>query len=273
MWFKQNEQKSPQQPEAAVPQQQPAPPAPPVAPVAPTEASQPSARVAPPPAPAPAPASNASRITPGLSVKGEISGREDLWIGGHVDGTLRFDGARIVVGTSGRVHGQIEAREIVIEGTVDGDLRATERLEITRTGNARGDAGAPRIALEEGAIFNGTAEVVRAGESRGGSQQTGAAAARGAQAPRTARPQNTQAAGAAAAAGSPATPATTASSVPQSAPESGNGGASGSSSAGTASAGTASATPGVTSGTTSGATPAATVLLRGIAVDPSEKSE
>ena len=233
MWFKQNEQKTPQQQqtETAQPQQQAAaPPAPQVAPAEPV--AQAPRAVAPAPQPL-APAAHASRITPGIHVKGEISGREDLWIGGNVEGTLRFDGSRVVLGGSGKMRGRVEAREIVIEGNSDGDLSAAERLEISSTGTARGDASAPRVALQEGAVFNGSVETVRAGEPRTAQPASKPAPARGASPPpqsAPARPQNTQAAGAAAGAAVSASPI-----------ESGNG-------------------------------EGATVLARGIASDSSEQS-
>ncbi len=240
MWFKQNEQKSPQQPETPAPRPQP-PAAHPPAPAPPVEA----APVIPPVAPsAPAPAATASRITPGLTLKGEISGKEDLWIGGSVEGTLRMDSARMVVGASGKVHGDVEAREIVIEGKVDGNLRAAERLEIAATGAVRGDAAAPRVALHEGAVFNGSMEVTRAGESPA-IPQRGGATGRTSVLPRGSRFQNAQAASAAAAAGSAAIPVGTPPGVPDVTPES------------------READPSA----------AASVLHRGIAADSSEPSE
>jgi len=202
MWFKPTEPKSPQQPEAAAVRPQPAP-APSAVPAAPAETAPAAVNVAP---AAPASTTNASRITPGLSLKGEISGREDLWIGGSVDGSLRFDASRVVVGGSGMVHGGIEAREIVIEGKVEGDLRATERLEITQTGRVRGDASAPRLSMQEGAVFNGSIEVVRAGESRSASPGAGSSS-RTSAAPRNSRFQTAQAAGAAAASTAATSPA------------------------------------------------------------------
>jgi cytoskeletal protein CcmA (bactofilin family) len=239
MWFKQNEQKSPQQPEAPAPRPQPAAAQPP-APAPPVEA----APVIPPVAPfAPATAVTASRITPGISLKGEISGREDLWIGGSVEGTMRMSSARMVVGASGKVQGDVEAREIVIEGKVDGNLRAAERLEIAATGAVRGDAAAPRVALHEGAVFNGSMEVTRAGESPA-LPQRGGVTARTSVAPRGSRFQGAQAASAAGA-GSAAIPVGTPPGVPDPTPDSRE----------------------------SGAPPAPSVLHRGIAVDSSEPSE
>ena len=231
MWFKQNEQKSPQQPEIPAPRQQQ-----PVAPIAPAAPVDVAPVFAPPVAAAPMPAGTASRITPGLTLKGEISGREDLWIGGSVDGKLHFDSARVAVGSSGKMHGEIEAREIVIEGKTEGNLRATERLEITATGTVRGDASAPRVALQEGAVFNGAIEVLRPGESRS-SVSAAPASSRTTVAPRNPRPQAVQAASAA------------------------------------ASAGATSSTAAVTESSEESAAATAPALRRGIAAEPAESSD
>jgi cytoskeletal protein CcmA (bactofilin family) len=159
-------------------------------------------------------AAQASRITPGLTVKGEISGSEELWVGGNVEGTLRFAGARIVVGGSGTVRGEMEAREIVIEGRLDGNLRAGERAAIARSGQVRGDAAAPRVAIEDGAVFNGAIEVTREGEPRVASRGTAGASHSGAAARHT-RPAASHAASASAASGGvPAQPAGIAASSP-----------------------------------------------------------
>ena len=158
-WFKQTEQKSPASPEI----QTPAAPAP----AAPVEHYA---------APVSAPAHSyaqhseaissaaSSRITRGIVLRGDITGREDLSIDGELEGTLRLDGARLTVGAAGRVRANVFAREIVIHGELRGDLRAEERIEITRSASVAGNAIAKRIAIEDGAIFNGAIEVLRPGE-------------------------------------------------------------------------------------------------------------
>jgi cytoskeletal protein CcmA (bactofilin family) len=198
MWFKQNDPKSPQEaePVPARPQAQPAAPQP--APSASPAAPPMVAHAAPAP-PVAAPVSpQASRITPGLSLKGDISGTEELWIGGSIEGTLHFSGARVTVGNSGNVRGEIDAREIVIEGRVDGNLRAGDRLALIRSAQVKGDASAPRVAVEDGAVFNGSMHVIREGESRPASR--GASTASHSPAPaRPLRAGTSQAASAAAA--------------------------------------------------------------------------
>lgn len=171
-WFKQTEQKSPAAPQS----QAPAPPAS-SAPTALVERQ--AAPVAPPAQPQvplaeAAGASSASRVSRGLVLRGEITGREDLAIDGEMEGTLRLEGARVTIGAAGRVRASVFAREIVIHGEVRGDLRAQERIEIGHTGSVQGTAAAKRIAIEDGAIFNGSIEVLRAGEALRGGESTAA---------------------------------------------------------------------------------------------------
>ena len=164
-WFKQTEQKSPASPES----QSPASPAP-SAPA--TMVARQAAPAAPPaqtfqaqvPHTEAAAASSASRVSRGLVLRGEITGREDLSIDGEVEGTLRLEGARVTICPAGRVRASVSAREIVVQGEVRGDLRAEERIEIGRTGSVQGSAAAKRIAIEDGAVFNGSIEVLRPGE-------------------------------------------------------------------------------------------------------------
>jgi cytoskeletal protein CcmA (bactofilin family) len=98
-------------------------------------------------------------------LRGEITGAEDLSIDGDVEGTLRLDGARVTIGPAGRVRASVTAREIVVHGEVRGELCAEERIEIGRSGSVHGNAVAKRIAIEDGAVFNGSIDVQRPGES------------------------------------------------------------------------------------------------------------
>ncbi len=170
-WFKQTEQNSPASPQS----QRPAPPAA-SAPAATVErrvaSSAPVVLVERRAAPA-APrvprgeaggASDASHLSRGLVLRGEITGREDLSIDGEVQGTLLLEGARVTICPAGRVRANISAREIVVQGEVRGDLRAEERIEIGRGGSVQGSAAAKRIAIEDGAVLNGSIEVMRPGE-------------------------------------------------------------------------------------------------------------
>jgi len=107
-----------------------------------------------------------ARIGAGLSIQGEIRGSEDLRIDGEVHGSVRLENATVTVGKQGRVHADVEAREIVVEGRVEGSLAGRERVRISASGNVRGDVRTQRIAIDDGAILRGAVDIVRPGEAR-----------------------------------------------------------------------------------------------------------
>lgn len=102
-------------------------------------------------------------LSPGITVKGEISGNEDLYLDGTVRGTVRLDGAQVTVGPRGRIHADVEADQIVVQGQVEGNLRARQRVEINSAGVVRGDIFAARLHVQEGAIVCGRVALEGAG--------------------------------------------------------------------------------------------------------------
>jgi cytoskeletal protein CcmA (bactofilin family) len=105
-------------------------------------------------------------ITSTLVIKGEISGREDLYIDGEVQGTIRLTDGRVTIGPHGKISADVDAREVVVRGTVKGSVHGRERVEIGRTGEVRGDIATIRIAIEEGAQIHSKVEIARPDESR-----------------------------------------------------------------------------------------------------------
>jgi cytoskeletal protein CcmA (bactofilin family) len=105
-------------------------------------------------------------ITSSLLIKGEIRGREDLYIDGEVQGTIHLTEGRVTVGPHARISADIDAREIVVRGKVRGALRGHERVEVGRSGQVRGDIATIRIAIEDGAEIHSKVEITRAEESR-----------------------------------------------------------------------------------------------------------
>jgi len=103
-------------------------------------------------------------VTSTILIKGEIRGREDLYIDGEVQGAIELTDGRVTIGPHGRISASAEAREIVVRGIVEGTLHGRERVEIARTGEVRGDIVTTRIAIEDGAVIHSKVEVVRAGE-------------------------------------------------------------------------------------------------------------
>lgn len=98
-------------------------------------------------------------IGPSINIKGEVSGDEDLLIQGRVEGTVNLKGNELSVGQSGTVNANIEARVIKIEGEVTGDITGNEKVVISASGNVKGNIVAPRVTLEDGAIFKGSIDM------------------------------------------------------------------------------------------------------------------
>jgi cytoskeletal protein CcmA (bactofilin family) len=81
-----------------------------------------------------------------------------LLVDGEVIGEIAV-AAIVVVGAGGRVQGPITARVVRVAGKVTGDLRGSERVEISATANLEGDIAAPRVTIAEGAFFKGRVEM------------------------------------------------------------------------------------------------------------------
>ncbi len=96
-------------------------------------------------------------------VKGDLSGKEDLLIEGQCEGTLNFQDHCLTVGPQGQVKSEIHAGQVVVHGTVNGKISAKDRVEIRKTGTVVGDIVSGGVAIEDGAYFKGSIEIVREG--------------------------------------------------------------------------------------------------------------
>ena len=105
-------------------------------------------------------------VTSSLVIKGEIRGREDLYIDGEVQGSIHLADGRVTIGPHGKISADVDAREIVIRGIVKGSLRGRDRVEVGRTGDIRGDITTLRIAIEEGAQIHSKVEITKGEDSR-----------------------------------------------------------------------------------------------------------
>ncbi|HEV2101292.1 MAG TPA: polymer-forming cytoskeletal protein [Candidatus Acidoferrum sp.] len=110
-----------------------------------------------------------ARLGPSLHIKGEITGSEDLLLEGTVEGLVQLDERKLTVGASAKVTADIIAREVVVYGTVKGNLRAKDRIEIKKDGSVNGDLTTARIMIEDGAYFKGSIEIDKSGEKESGS--------------------------------------------------------------------------------------------------------
>src|ERR1700685_308262 len=100
-----------------------------------------------------------ARLGSSLHVKGEITGSEDLFIDGSVEGLIQLAERKLTVGATAKVTADIIAREVVVYGTVKGNLRAKDRIEIKKDGSVNGDLTTSRIMIEDGAYFKGSIEI------------------------------------------------------------------------------------------------------------------
>jgi cytoskeletal protein CcmA (bactofilin family) len=112
-------------------------------------------------------ASSVSVIGAGLKIQGEITGDSDLVVEGEAHGRIRMVNGRVTVAASGRVNADIEAVEISVEGSVQGGLKASDRVRLGPSSRVQGSVITPRIAIEDGARLRGKVEMIRVGEVAG----------------------------------------------------------------------------------------------------------
>jgi cytoskeletal protein CcmA (bactofilin family) len=156
-----------------------------------TPASTPAASYTPPPPPAPVKPESPKEVSPVSSmpqqigstdsskgavahigksvvIRGELSGSEDLYIDGQVEGTIELREHNLTVGPNGRVNANVNAKEVIVQGAVKGNIRAIDRVEIRKSGSVSGDLVAARIVIEDGAFFKGSIDIQKGGEAKGG---------------------------------------------------------------------------------------------------------
>ena len=94
-------------------------------------------------------------------ISGQIFSKEDLVIDGQIDGTIELLENKVTIGKAARVKATIKAREVVIHGTVHGNVEASDKIDLRRDAHLVGDIRAARIAIEDGAIFKGSIDVTK----------------------------------------------------------------------------------------------------------------
>jgi cytoskeletal protein CcmA (bactofilin family) len=97
-----------------------------------------------------------AHIGKSVIIKGELSGSEDLYLDGEVEGSIELKQHSVTIGPNGRVKARVSAKSVVIEGKVDGNLIGSERVEIRGTAVVNGDIVTKRIVIAEGASFKGS---------------------------------------------------------------------------------------------------------------------
>src|SRR5687767_474552 len=142
--------------------------------------SQPSAPAAPTPAahqpvntaPSPQPENrrierDVVNIGKSVVIKGELNGSEDLTIEGQVEGKIELKEHALTIGPNGKIKAQVFAKSVIVLGEVNGNVTASEKVDIRDGGSVDGDIISPRVAIAEGAHFRGSVDMQR----KGGQQQ------------------------------------------------------------------------------------------------------
>jgi len=94
-------------------------------------------------------------------IKGELAGSEDLTIEGQVEGTIQLRDHVLTIGPNGKIKAQVFAKSVIVLGEVNGNVTATDKVDIRDNGSVDGDIVAPRVAIAEGAHFRGSVDMQR----------------------------------------------------------------------------------------------------------------
>lgn len=111
--------------------------------------------------PEPEPLRGSATIGKNVTITGQIFSREDIIIDGEVEGTVEAAENKLTIGPNGKVKATIHAREVVIIGSVQGNVEALERVDIRKDARLLGDIRTARIVIEDGAVFKGSIDIVK----------------------------------------------------------------------------------------------------------------
>lgn len=104
-------------------------------------------------------------------IKGELNGSEDLTVEGHVEGKIELRDHVLTIGPNGKIKAQVFAKAVIVLGEVNGNVTATEKVDIRDGGSVDGDIISPRVAIAEGAHFRGSVDMQRKGGQQPGQPQ------------------------------------------------------------------------------------------------------
>jgi cytoskeletal protein CcmA (bactofilin family) len=94
-----------------------------------------------------------------VSIRGELSGTEDLYLDGSFEGSVKLPESRLTVGPNAQVRAELNVRDLVVFGTIDGNVYASGRIELRQTAVLNGDIVAARLSIEESATIRGRVEL------------------------------------------------------------------------------------------------------------------
>jgi len=116
-----------------------------------------------------------AHIGKSILIKGDISGQEDVYVDGQIEGSVQLLGNSLTIGPNGRVHASVAAKSVTVGGSLEGNIQASERTEMRKSAVVNGDVQTRRIAIEEGAFFKGKLEILSDAKSAAPSAAAAAA--------------------------------------------------------------------------------------------------
>jgi len=109
-----------------------------------------------------------AQIGKSVVIKGELSGSEDLYVDGQVEGSISLKNNSLTVGPNGQVKASVEAKGLVVQGKVEGNVQASDRVDLRKTAVVTGDISTQRISIEEGAYLKGKVDIQGKAEKAAG---------------------------------------------------------------------------------------------------------
>ena len=109
-------------------------------------------------------AEGATVIGRSVTIQGDVTGKEDVYVDGVVEGTIALPENRLTVGPNAQVRADVKAREVIIHGFVEGNVLALGRIELRETAVVKGDLRAERLSIEENASREGRVELVESAQ-------------------------------------------------------------------------------------------------------------
>jgi len=100
-----------------------------------------------------------AKIGESIQIEGTLTGNEDLVIDGKIHGRIKLNGHTLTIAPNGKIEAGLSAKSVVVQGEVKGNITADDKIQITASGEVKGDLRAPRIALEDGASFAGSVDM------------------------------------------------------------------------------------------------------------------
>jgi cytoskeletal protein CcmA (bactofilin family) len=100
-------------------------------------------------------------VSQGIKIKGEVTGTEDLFVDGVIEGKITLTNSVLTVGPNATVKAELAARQLVVRGRAEGTFTAAERVQLWNSARVQGDIRCGSIAIEDGAELRGKVEAGR----------------------------------------------------------------------------------------------------------------